>query len=511
MTFSILLSILGGLLLSAAFPPLNLDLLPWFAFIPLLIAMEREKTPVRASVLGFIFGLSFFSVDLRSVIQSMINCCNVHSIVATFVFLFLVCLVALAPAAFALASVALVNRKFDPLVVIPSAWIAFEYARTYLATGFPWDCVGYSQAHRLLLIQICDLTGIYGLSFLILTVNVAFVSLIKLIGYANKRHLLRISVAAVSFVVVVIYGTVRVNQFSQNGLRDNTVVAAILQGNIPHEIKWRESSRQAIFLTYDRLARESAAKGANLLIWPETSVPIIIGGADLSWQFATDISAKLKIPMLIGAFFEKRLDGHVHLYNSAFLVEHGELRQRHDKNHLVPFGEYLPFSSILRSVPSINARAEYLSAGSHISIMESKGLAPFSVIICYEAIFPDLSRRAVKSGAKFLVNITDDDCFGQSSAPYQHLAMSGFRAVENRVWLIRAANAGISAVYDPCGRLVAFLPLWEQGALVYKIQVQPVTGSFYTLHGDIFAWIIIGLLVAMSFLSFRSQGISLNI
>ncbi len=494
---SLILSLTSGLLLSLAFPPWGLDLLAWLAFTPLLVSIEREKALSRAAICGFFFGLAFFLIDLKLIIENMVIHGNFTAIAATFIFISMVSALAIIPAAFSLLSVFLINRHLDIFWVAPIVWTAFEYARTHIFTGFPWDCLGYSQAHRLSLIQVCDLTGVYGISFLVIMGNVSILSFMKIFHNRSRRLLVHVFVWLTSLVAVLTYGVVRLDRFPEEIRGAMTVTAGILQGNIPQDIKWDPASRSQTFIRYEHLAEDAIKQGANFLIWPETSVPVVIGGSDTTWKYSTYISKKLQVPMLIGAPFETRIHGIVNFYNSAFLVENGELIQRYDKIHLVPFGEYMPLSWVFPLGPGLAAREEDYSAGSNLTVMRPIGFPPFSVLICYEAIFPDLARAAVRTGAKALVNITNDGWFGESAAPYQHLAMAGFRAVENRVWLFRAANTGISAVYDPAGRLVASLPLMEQGALVYKVPRHPDAGSFYTRHGDIFTWIIIGLLATM--------------
>ncbi len=494
---SLILSITSGLLLSLAFPPWNADLAAWIAITPLLTAMQREKALHRAAICGFFFGFAFFLIDLRWIIETMVSHGKFSTITAILVFISMVSTLAIIPGVFSLLSVFFVNRSFDMFFVAPITWTALEYFRTYVFTGFPWDCLGYSQAYRLKLIQICDLTGVYGLSFLILMGNVSVVSFMKMLSNRSRRYVFHVCVCLSSLVVVLAYGFSRLDHFPRGIEGVETVGIGILQGDVPQDIKWDPASRSRTFIRYKCLAEDALKQGATFMIWPETSVPVVIGGSDITWKYATHISKKLQVPMLIGAPFESRWKGKVNYFNSAFLVQDGELTQRYDKIHLVPFGEYMPLSWILPLGPGLAAREEDYSAGSKVILMRPNGFPPFSVLICYEAIFPDLARAAVNSGAKALVNITNDGWFGNSAAPYQHLAMAGFRAVENRVWLFRAANTGISAVYDPAGRLVASLPLMEQGALVYKVPRYPEAGSFYTHHGDIFAWIIIGFLATM--------------
>lgn len=501
---SLFLSIFGAVLLSLAFPPWGLDFLAWSAFIPLLVAMEREKVIFKAAICGFSFGFVFFVIDLRWIIETMVTYGKFTTAIATLVFISMVATLSVLPGIFSLLSFFLVKQGFDIFWVAPIIWTALEYFRTYIFTGFPWDCVGYSQAHRLTLIQMCDITGVYGLSFLILLGNVSALSLLKVFMFKRPRYLIHAFTGLVCAAIALTYGGITLGNYSKAADKiEETVAAGILQGDIPQDVKWDPSSKSQTLTRYESLAQDALKRGANLVIWPETSVPVVIGGSDITWKYATNISRTLDIPMLIGAPFETHVGTKVIFFNSAFLVEDGKLTQRYDKIHLVPFGEYMPLSWIIPIGPGLAAREEDYSPGSHLTLMKPKGFPPFSVLICYEAIFPELARSAVKSGAKALVNITNDGWFGNSAAPYQHLAMAGFRAVENRVWLIRAANTGISAVFDPTGRLVASLPLMEQGALVCRLPKMPEAGSFYTRNGDIFAWITIVLLVTMVLLNLR--------
>jgi apolipoprotein N-acyltransferase len=502
MIFSLILSAAGGLILSVAFPTLNLDLLAWLAFIPLLAALERERFLPRAAICGFFFGLAFFAVDLRWIIQTMVIHGKFHPFTATLIFVSMICALALLPALFSVVCVFLDNRGFNLLLVAPVAWSSLEYIRTYVFTGFPWDLVAYSQAHRLALTQICDLTGVYGLSFLIVMVNVGLFSFMKFVVDRDWKRLSRLLIAFGCLGMVLIYGTVRLGDFPKNQVVADTVSAGILQGDISQDIKWDPLSRSQTFVRYESLAQDAVKRGADLLIWPETSVPVVIGGSDPSWKYATHISKVLKVPMLIGAPYETHTHDNVNFFNSAFLVENGELTERYDKIHLVPFGEYMPLSWMLPLGPGLAAREADYSAGSVVTIMKPGRFPPFGVLICYEAIFPYIARSAVLSGAEALVNITNDGWFGNSAAPYQHLVMAGFRAIENRVWLFRAANTGVSAVYDRAGRLVASLPLMEQGALVRRIPARPQAGSFYTRYSDIFAWTVMGLLAIMLLFGF---------
>ena len=194
------------------------------------------------------------------------------------------------------------------------------------------------------------------------------------------------------------------------------------QGNIPQEVKWEEAARRHTFSTYERLGREAVQEGAKLLVWPETSAPVVFGGNDRDWLVPGAISEQLGVPMLVGAPSTRIISGETAYYNSAFLVDSKMLRFRYDKMHLVPFGEYMPLSWLLPVGPGLAAREADYSAGEAMTVMRSNDGPRFSVLICYEAIFPELARAAVADGARVLVNITNDGWFGETAAPYQHLA-----------------------------------------------------------------------------------------
>jgi apolipoprotein N-acyltransferase len=201
--------------------------------------------------------------------------------------------------------------------------------------------------------------------------------------------------------------------------------------------------------------------------------------------------------MLVGAPSIKTVGEITRYYNSAFLVDGTMLRYRYDKMHLVPFGEYMPLTWLLPLGPGIAARDADYSPGEDMTIMRVKGLPAFGVLICYETIFPDLARTAVVKGANMLINITNDGWFGDTAAPYQHLAMAGMRSVENRVWLVRSANTGVSAAFDPTGRMVSRIPLEQEGVCTVRVPSSASSGSLYTRFGDLFAWCCIAVSVLL--------------
>ncbi|MFH1116601.1 MAG: apolipoprotein N-acyltransferase [Pseudomonadota bacterium] len=500
----------GGVLLSLAFPPFRLDFLAWIAFVPLLSALDREKHVAWAALSGAVFGLSFFLLDVRWVYGTLVMHGHFASITAVLIFAGMVTVLAMFPAGFAVIMALLKKRGVDPLIFAPFAWVGVEYARATVLTGFPWDLVGYSQTGRLILVQIADITGIYGVSFLIVTVNAALWQLMNSLVF-RKGIPWRIITPAVFLVVITIgYGHLSSKRFAPANGTDHGFPMGILQGNICQEVKWAEAARPYTFLIYEKLGLIALKQGARFLVWPETSVPVLFGGDDSHWKEAGRISARLGVPMLVGAPAFKHIAGSTHFYNSAFLLDANKIRSRYDKMHLVPFGEYMPLTWLLPLGPGIAAREADYSPGDSMTVMQVNGSPRFSVLICYEAIFPGLARLAVNSGARMLINITNDGWFGRSAAPYQHFAMARMRGIENRVWLLRAANTGISAAIDPAGRVVSHIPLEDEGAIVVRVPDPTTYRTFYTRFGDIFAWGCIGMLVAVFVSSGRRLGSGLS-
>ncbi|MDQ7784986.1 MAG: apolipoprotein N-acyltransferase [Desulfomonilaceae bacterium] len=486
----------GGVLLSLSFPPCRLDFAAWAAFIPLFRALSHERHLARAALYGASFGLAFFLLDVRWVFGTLVMHGQFASITAVVIFAGMVIVLAMFPAVFALFLAVLNKQGMSPFVFAPFAWVAVEYARATMLTGFPWDLIGYSQTGRPVLVQVADVTGIYGVSFLIVAVNVALWHLLNS-AIARQRIPWRIpAVAAILLAITLGYGYLSLKHFSRTDGPDRSIPIGILQGNISQDVKWAEAARPYTFLIYEKLGQIALKKGARLLVWPETSVPVLFGGADSDWRNAGMISEKLGVPMLVGAPSFKRANGRMSFFNSAFLLDGNKVRDRYDKIHLVPFGEYMPLTWLLPLGPGIAAREADYSAGEIMTVMHVNGCPPFSVLICYEAIFPELSRLAVNNGARMLVNITNDGWFGRSAAPYQHLAMARIRSIENRVWLMRAANTGISAVVDPAGRIVESIALEDEGTIVAQVPITSEGRTFYTRFGDVFAWSCIGILMA---------------
>lgn len=481
----------GGALLALAFPPTSWSLSAWIALVPLLWAIDGDGRPAWSALYGMVFGTVFFLLDVNWVYATLVMHGHFAPATSVLVFLGMVSVLALFPAAFGLVLGLLQNRGFPLGLAAPFVWTAIEYARTVFFTGFPWDLLGYSQMDRGALIQVADLTGVYGISFLVALGNAAVWEVVRSLA-ARKAIPWRLPLFAVlTLAVVVAYGKVCLSHYPPSEGASGVSVG-ILQGDIAQQIKWEPAARNHTFFTYERLGRAAVAEGARLLVWPETSVPVCYGN-DPDWDRSLKIAQRLKVPMVVGSPSTRLIDGRAHYYNSAFLIDETGPISRYDKMHLVPFGEYMPLTWLLPLGPGIAAREEDFSAGESMTVMHVQGLPPFSVLICYEAIFPYLARMAVNKGAALLINLTNDAWFGDSAAPYQHVELARMRSVENRVWLLRAANTGVSAVFDPAGRMMAHIPLEKEDQITVKVPTSPSAGSFYSRFGDVFAWACLGV------------------
>lgn len=485
---SLALSVLSGLLLAASFPSLGYSFLAWFALVPLLLAVRGLN--VRAALLhSFLFGLVFFCGTVSWVTNSVHVYGHVPLLPALLITLLLCAVLALFIAPFGAAVVHVrAARPNTVFLASPVMWVTLELARTHLFSGFPWALAGYSQYRMLPVIQIADLTGVYGLSFVIVLVNTAIADLIS-----DRRRFAPLLTASVFLIAVLCYGHHRLNAEPGSG----GITIAVVQGNIEQDKKWDPAYQREVIATYKRLTLKALEEKPDLVIWPETATPFYFEGADDPYPALTDDLRKFVrstgTPLLTGSPTYEIKDRHHLLRNSAFLLDRdGMTKSVYHKMHLVPYGEYVPMKKVLFFVKKMVQAAGDFERGTGYTVMKVRRPAGDDValgtVICYEIIFPDLVRRFVNAGATIMTTITNDAWFGRTSAPSQHFSMVVLRAVENRVPIARAANTGISGFVDAQGRILAASDIFTEAYLVRSL-IPTATKSFYTRHGDVFAWL----------------------
>lgn len=486
--------------------------LAWIALVPLFVVlhdapkMELFLIGLKAGAVHFITGLYWITFTLNTY-------GNLNLLASFFVMLLLAFLETAYMIAFTLAAGRILKSypRLPSFVGLPVVWVAIEYLRTITPFGgFPWLLLGYSQQPYPLLIQIADMTGVYGVSFLLVMVN-AVISEIVLWGFELKKGVkenigkkifsesarkwggspsISVASAIVLIFLTLSYGKFRINKVSQLVEKGEPLKVSLLQGNIEQDVKWTPEEDARIIEVYKKLTNEAAAGGAELIVWPEAATPFAVERDVRGFELLRWLES-LNTYIIVGSidYTFQRLDRkNVKFTNSAYLVTpKGTAFSKYSKMHLVPFSEYIPFVKLLGFVDKLvkGAAGNFSPGEERVLFNLPKGKA--GVIICYEAIFGDLVRRFKKDGAQLLVNITNDAWFGKSSAPFQHLCMAAFRCAENHCYLVRAANTGISAVVDPMGRILKKTDIFVEAKLDAEVKMVATGGTIYSKIGDVFA------------------------
>jgi apolipoprotein N-acyltransferase len=490
----------SGLLLAVAFPTVNLHFLAWFALVPLLLAINGQSVKT-GFWLGGITGLVYFAGTVYWVSNSIHFYGGIALLPAALITLLLCAYLALYPALFGAAAVQISNN-YPKLffLAMPALWTALELARTYVFSGFPWSLLGYSQYSVLPVVQFADITGVYGVSFLIVLVNASAAAFIM-----NRKNLHVVITAAVLVALVLVYGFVKLHAPE----RADTITISVAQGNIEQDKKWDPAYQAGTISTYQRLTLEAMKQHPDLVIWPETATPFYFsaeGPRDRGLtQDLVEFVKQNKVPLLFGSpTYEIKPNRQIVGRNSAFLLSgDGRIIGEYHKIHLVPFGEYVPLKKVLFFVEKMVQAIGDFQGGSDYTVMtlpygtpDQRRETKLCTVICYEIIFPNLVRQFVERGAAVVTTITNDAWFGKTAAPYQHFSMAVFRAVENRVPVARAANTGISGFIDSRGRILETSGIFTEAQLTHKL-VPGTEKTFYTAYGDLFSYacVLVSLIV----------------
>ncbi len=510
---------LTGLLYPLCFPDFDLGLLAWILLIPLHLALI-DVSPRRAFCLGWLAGSIGFVGTMAWVVTAMNLYGKVPLALSYALMLLLAAYLGLYLGAYALALAWLRDRlPWLAFLGAPCIWVTLELLRTYVFSGLPWSLLGYSQYRWLPVIQVADHVGVYGLSFLIVLVNGALTAA-ALWAWRLARGRpagavpwLSPAAAILGMTVSLFYGYAELAKGGQPGSTrtpgmDRSITIGLVQANIDQGHKWDPAFRRETLNRYTRLTGE-ASQGSDLVLWPEAATPFIF---EHESDYRAEVHAlvrALDVPLLLGSpAVRYHPNGRPYLLNSAYLLtREGRISGRYDKQHLVPFGEYIPLhSSLLFFLDKLVEGIGDFEAGTAPTILEvpRRPTVPplkFGVVICYEVIYPNLVREFAASGAEFMVTITNDAWFGTSGAPFQHFGMVVLRAVENRIAFARAANTGVSGFIDPLGRILHATPIFQEAAVKGEIPVGRIS-TFYTRYGDVFAYvcvIITGILFASAY------------
>ncbi len=484
---------ISGILLALSFPKPDMSVLAWVALVPLLYSI-REKTPRQSFKEGFAAGIVFYTVSLKWVIIVMRQYGGLGLIPSFFLLIALSAYLALYVGAFAwLYANARRHAGQASIFLAPAFQAALELLRNYALSGFPWNLLGYSQHNNLPLIQIADITGVYGVSASIVMVNAAIVELIAVISrreYADYRKYILPFFAMTVLAACVIYGNYRLANLPRPY---GSMKITLVQGDIDQFHKWDPAFQDKVFDIYKNLTAQAAAQKnrPDLIIWPETATPFCFQDGNMEAQLKGAVR-KADTWLLTGSPSIEEKNGDDVEYNSAYLLAPSGLEAgRYDKTHLVPFGEYVPLKSILPFVNKMVHGIGDFGTGTKYTVLRTNK-ASFGTAICFEVIFPELVRQFALNGANFLASITNDAWFGNSGAPYQHFNMAVFRAVENRRAMVRAANTGISGIILPSGKVLARTEIFKRGEITGNIPLMDKM-TFYTRYGDVFALLCSGI------------------
>ena len=481
----ITLAAISGILLTAAFPKIAWQILAWIAFVPLFYAI-KNKSVDQGLKLGFFSGIIHYTTLLYWIPGVVETYGRLPILVSWAVLLLLVMYLSLYPMVFAGILSRFAKGSFMTLWLAPFLWTGLEYVRAFLLSGFPWENLGCSQYKWLRLIQVSDIFGVYGLSALIIAVNVGFFELCDAIGRKRGISWKPMLVVLLAMIGSLAYGTWRMTEIDRTAETASMRTVTLVQGNIDQSKKWIPSFLNKTLEQYGRLTDSASGERPDLTVWPETALPFYFLHDKKPTKKVLDFVRKAQGYFIVGSpSFQVNGEGLVY-FNSAFLIgPNAHVLGKYDKVHLVPYGEYVPFKKYLPFLGKMVEAVGDFEAGEagHVLSWEKEKLG---VLICFEIIFSELARAMAKNGAQLLVNITNDAWFGTTSAPYQHLSMAVFRAVETRRSLARAANTGISAFVDPVGRIDHDTPLFEEAVRTRSVPLMDIN-TVYVRFGDFFA------------------------
>ncbi|MEY2598189.1 MAG: hypothetical protein RLZZ142_448 [Verrucomicrobiota bacterium] len=501
---------LSGLLLALCFAPWENAHLVWFALLPLLAALwtlPPDAPRWKAPLLGYTFGLVFFTTSfhwLASLANLFANpaLLGLPLLLALYLALYpaLWCrLVAFPPMpARTPVGTSFVHIRFALLGA--AAWVALDWLRGYLLTGFGWNPPGVALHQNLVLIQIADLFGVHGVSLLVVFANLSFALVARRL--LRERSLRAIPAARIEIMAVLLLVCASISYGARALLNPKPapleIRAALLQPNQPQDVLFENADESRVFSVLDRLMTRLTSETAppDLVLWPESATPRGIFADETNHRFVLDQAKRTPAALLVGSVEPSPLPGSqdFQIHNSAILLSNqAQPLQSYRKRHLVPFGEFLPFRSWFPYPrPVLDLVPGDIAPGSEANLLtlEKPGLR-IGALVCFEDSLAREARSLARAGANLLVNLTNDAWFGTSAGAAQHLANARFRAIESRLPLLRCANTGISAWIAPSGRIVQSLPPFTEDFLIADpIRIHPNPPlSPHTLWGESWIWI----------------------
>jgi apolipoprotein N-acyltransferase len=527
--------------LAGPLPPLR-SVFAWFGLVPLLYAILAEpaapaRRPLRRGfLLGYLCGFLWYTGNCYWVRDTMAMYGGMPAIFPVLLLIGFSLVLGLYVGIFGLC-IALIRQSgwqrsgirrpatgsFDAsprlaLAASPFLWVALELAASRI-TSVPWDQLGYSQVDNALVNQLAPWTGVYGISFLLVAVNALIAGAFVIDRCPPRTFLESHRPWGIAGVLLMVGGCIGIAVAPPNPTP--TATAVLIQPNldVSADNRWLAPGEWDQHIAeFGRLAASAAPTHPDLVAWPESPAPF--DETDPRFRQAlVRIARSVEAPLIVGNIgwspdsseappasgspADNASPEDWNYFNSALVIgSDGARVGRYDKIHLVPFGEYIPYADLLTFARKLTGRVSKFTRGSGAKVFllpaeagpGSAGQAAlgnahrYGVFICYESVFADEVRQFARLGAQVLVNISDDGWYGDTSAPFQHFNMARMRAIENRRWILRDTNTGITAVIDPYGRVRQSIPRHQLGELTARYGFRSDV-TFYTAHGDVFAWL----------------------
>ena len=493
------LIILSGILFGISFTPFPFPftLLLFIAFVPYFFVVTKRQSLASVNKASY---LTFFVMSLVTVywVGSWQSSADPFLMISGVVLVFfLPCVMLINSTLYYLSRK--VFKKDLSLYFFPMFWVTGEYILTLTDLKFPWLTIGHGLAKFTSFIQIADIVGAFGLSFIVLCINIFIYEAIKSFKENSRSAFIQFSIAAGIFVIIVVYGFVKVLSANEN---EKKIKVGIIQPNIDPWNKWELGGLDQILENYFELSQQCVDEGAKLIVWPETALPIYL----LSGTYEKEVNSiysflrKNNIALLTGmpdiriynnnppktAKYSEAGNYHYATYNSILLLQPGSNEiQRYGKIHLVPLGEHTPFIDQLPFLGDLLKWGVGISGwnvGQDTTVfkfVEKKDTIKIGGLVCYESVFPTFPNYFVDRGAEFLTVVTNDSWYGKLSGPYQHKEFSNLRAVENRKAVIRCANGGVSCLINKFGVTEIETEMFTRTHLVVNVPLNNEK-TFYT-------------------------------
>ena len=546
--FKSVAALISALLLWSAFPPSSQSASAWVAWVPLMLII-RNSSPKHAFGWAWLSGTLFWCATLSWFPAIIKNGGPWILVVLGQVALAAWCALFFGAFAFASARVwdwagtgSSMKRILAVTLIDPLLWAGTEYLRGKLLTGFAWNFLGVSQVNNLPVLQIASVLGVYGVSALIILFNGAIASIVSRTAEPFlarlkrqpfeapnfKERLLRSAESLLPLACVLfcwVWGFNRINFWTRTEQTHPQWRIAIIQPNIPcyfNNNKELIQQQREVFNEQNQMVKLA---NPDLTVWSETSVPYLMPENPSALTFVKRGAVHTGSPILAGVMegektpVSRSAPEGVHYYNAAWLFDRdGKPLSMYRKQHLVPFGEFIPLDKtfpILQKLAPTGVSCMPGKAPSVMKLTRANGdTLHIGALICFEDTIPDLSRHAVRAGARILALVTNDAWFNGSIEPVQHLHQAVFRSIENGVPMVRCANSGVSATVDPVGRTSALTSSKQQadfhGFLVRPLHV-PTTPlpALYTVCGDFLLAIpgMILVIIIMSATWFHGSGL----